>query len=389
MHHTVRVAVAAALCTLVPAVAIAKAKPTGFDPARAQALSAVPVRVVVLHDRLRSQWAYGSYNMSSDFATQALMNNTVNNMISSGMPAGAAIGAGALGGAIAGAIIDANMRQQARSQVERADALFEAQQCKLALGDSFATAIDHAVAGSAWGAATTPRHDVLAEGKKLADVLGDTPERQQFTVTYSMTPDYSQLVTTIGISTYVASLKAENARRDDPAWTDEIVIASDPLPLADKTPEDIAASLAAEDKRHADTGVGLLIKAANAGDDDARRKAIELTDAHRKNVREAKQKQWSPGEAALRRAMAWSADGCAPLRAAADQQAREAEALLGRLFRGELPQRANEFDRHAATVLSGTERTVEARAIGQYVMGRGGTSSLLPYRYAWYPSSAK
>lgn len=388
MLHTARTALAVGLLCLAPSAAhAARPKPTGFDPARAAAVSALPVRVVVLNDRLRSQWAYGAYSLSADFAAQAAVNNVVSNAIASGMSSGAAIGAGALGGAIAGAIIDANMRAQARGQVERADALLAGRGCRLDLAVPLADAVDRAIRASSWGMATSPRRDVVAPGQKTGDLLADTPERQQFTVTYSMTPDYEYLVTSINVATYAAALKPEKARRDDPAWVDELVIVSDPMTLAEKTPADVEAAVAAELERHRATGMAALVKAANSGDREARKQAVKLTDEHRRNMKEAKAAQWTPGEAAARRAAMWAADACAPLRAAADAQVAEAEALLGRLFRGELPARVSEPGRVLDYTFAGDEgaRVVEARPVGLYASGRAGTTPRLGFRYSWLP----
>lgn len=386
MTYTARTALAVGLLCLVPTAATAaRPKPTGFDPARADALSTLPVRIVVLNDRLRSQWSYGSYSVSGDFMAQAMVNNVVNNAIASGMSSGAAIGAGALGGAIAGAIIDANMRSQARSEVERADRLFDEQGCKLELGDPFAGAVERALAARSWGAALAPRRDVVGEGRQLDALLADTPERQQFTITYSMTPDYAHLVTTIHVSAHAAALKPADARKNDPAWFDELVLVSDPMLLADKTPDDVQAAVAAEHARHLASGVVELVKAANAGDRKARKDAVALLQTHRINLREANQPAWTPGEAALKRAGAWSTDSCAPLQAAAEQQVQEAETLIARLFSGELPARV-EKAQFPIMPIAGTERAVEARGVGMYVLGRGGSSPTLGYRYSWLPA---
>lgn len=388
MSHLVRTALAVGLCLAMPAAWAARPKPTGFDPARANALAALPIRVVVLNDGLRSQWAYASYSISGDFASQAVINNAVNNMIAGGASPGAAIGAGAIGGALAGAIIDANMRAQAQRQVERADALLDERKCRLDLAPAFSTAVDRAVAATGWGAGRTPRHDLLAERQELDKLLADTPERQQVTITYSMTPDYANLVSTLTVATYAVGLKPERARKDDPAWIDELVIASDPVPLADKTPADVEAAIKAEDERHLATGIVELVRAANAGDSTARRKAVELTERHRRYLRDAKATQWTPGEATMQRASRWVADDCAALRAAGEQQAREAEVLLTRLFRGELPTRS-EVAARVPPPLDGTDRVVEARGGGMYLMGRGGTIPMLGYRYSWLPLARK
>lgn len=392
MSQTARTALAVGLLFVAPATALAaRPKPTGFDPARAEVLAPLPHRVVVMNDRLRSQWAYGGYHIASDFGAQAAINNAVGHAIASGMSTGAAVGAGALGGVIAGAIIEANLRAQASQQVGRADALFAEQGCKLDLGTPLADAVARAVAARPWGAQVLPRRDVVTARQKLDDLVEDTPERQQFTVSYSMTPDYAHLVTTIDVATHAAALKQAKARKDDPAWTDEIVIVSDAMEIADKTPADVEAAVAAEQARHRATGVGALIKAANAGDADARREAVKLTDVNRRNLKEARQPQWTPGDAARKRASLWAADGCAPLRAAADQQVAEAEALLGRLFRGELPARVNAFERNAPAGIAGDpgERVVASRAVGMYLMGRGGSVPQLAYRYSWLPADAK
>lgn len=388
MSLFVRTALAVGLCLAASTAWAARPKPTGFDPERASILSSVPVRVVVLNDALRSQWAYASYSVTGDAVAQTMVNNTMNNMIASGMPAGAAIGAGALGGAIAGAIIDANMRAVARSQVERADTLMAQRKCLIDVGTGLSKAVDHAVSATPWGASITPRHDVLGADQKVDKLLADTPERLQVLITYSMTPDYSNLISTLSVSTYASALKDEHARKDDPAWLDELVIASDPAPLAAKTDVDIVAAKKAEDERYLASNFSSLVKAANAGDGEARKQAIVMMSVHRRNLREAAQDTWSTAEEALQRAAHWSADDCAALRTAAAQQAVEADTLLSRLFGGQLPPRS-EAGASIQSPLQGADRVVESRSVGMYLMGRGGDTPTLSRRYSWLPVATR
>lgn len=391
MSFPIRRVLAVALCLIASSTSAAWAarpKPTGFDPARASALSALPVRVVLLNDTLRSQWAYGSYSVTGDIVGQTVINNTVNNMISSGMPAGAAIGAGALGGALAGAIIDAQMRAQALSQVERADGLIAQRKCRIDVGSGLVKAVDRAVGSTPWGAASVLRHDRLDEGQKLDKLVADTPERMQVLITYSMTPDYSNLVSTLNVASYASALKAEGARKGEPAWLDDLVIASDPMPLAAKTSADIEAATKAEDERYRTSGIAELVKAANGGDDAARKQAVTLMSNHRQYLREARKADWTPGEAAMQRAIAWSANDCAMLRTVAAQHAQEAESMLSRLFQGQLPARS-EAGARIPSPLEGTERVVESRGVGMYVMGRGGDTPTMSYRYSWMPAPSK
>lgn len=379
---TSRATTAALLLCLVPCGAFA-AQPAGHDASRIQSLSGLPVHVVLLNDRVRSQIAYAYRSVANDAVTQQAMHNAMVNTPGLSMAQGAA--AGALGGAIASAIINAQMLAAAKNQVELADATMREHQCLPDHGQVLGEALQRAVVHSSWGPEATVQRHVVGPRQRVADLVPAELERYVLTASYSISPDYSALITTVNASAYSPKVGEQKKWQRDPAWSDELVVVSDRVLVPPKSQADIDAAVAEEDARYAKLDVPSLVAKANAGDRDARGKAVKLMSEHKRALKAAREKNWSPAFEAQQRARVWSADGCARLNAALAANTGEVEAMLSQLFLGELPQRVSEASAELPAPLSADTRQVRAEAVGVYRMARGDGDVPLAYRFSWLP----
>ena len=376
--------VAAALACACGSAHAAKDGPGGHDPSQGEILSAMSVHAVAAHDRLKSQISYGYIDVGTTATTVAdnLYTNTP------GLSYGTAAAAGIAGGLIASALINAEAKASAERQVRDADTEFERAQCKLSNTDAVLGAIERSVGGTPWGAEVGVQRHVLAPDQSVDDLVPQDAPRYEMVATYSMTPDYSALVTSVTLAAYSAQLPGAPGRwQKKPAWSDDLVVVSDVVPLADKTAADIEAAISRETTRYADTGVYKLIQAANAGDRTARRTASSLLRTHKARMREAKGQEWTPREAAAARARAWTVDDCSLVRSALAQGATDIETLLDRLFAGSLPARveADGTSEPAVPLRDDTDRVMHARSGGQYVASAADAVAPLMWRYSWYP----
>ncbi|GGK10676.1 hypothetical protein [Luteimonas terricola] len=339
------------------------------------------VHAVAAHDRLKSQITYGYINVGATAA------NATNNLYAStpGLSYGSAAAAGLAGGLIASVLINAEAKASAKNQVRDANTEFDRAQCKLSNTDALLGAIERSVGGTPWGAGRSVQRHVLAPDHSVDDLVPQDEPRYELVATYSMTPDYSALVTSVALAAYSAQLPGAPTRwQKKPAWSDDLVVVSDIVPLARKTPADVEAAISRETTRFADTGAYKLIQAANAGDRTARRAASGLLRTHQARMREAKRLEWTPREAAAARARAWTADDCSLVRSALTQGATDIETLLSRLFAGSLPARV-ETDVTEAPLRDDTDRVVQALPDGQYVARAVDADAPLGWRYSWYP----
>lgn len=339
------------------------------------------VHAIAAHDRPKSQITYGYIDVGATAASAA--NNLY--MSTPGLSYGSAAVAGLAGGLIASALINAEAKASAHHQVRDADTEFERAQCKLSNTDALLGAIEHSVGGTPWGAGRSVQRHVLAPDHSVDDLVPQDAPRYELVATYSMTPDYSALVTSVTLAAYSAQLPGAPTRwQKKPVWSDDLVVVSDVVPLANKTPADVQAAISRETARYADSGVYKLIQAANAGDRSARRTASALLRTHKARMREAKGLEWTPREAAAARARVWTADDCSLVRSALAQGATDIETLLGRLFAGSLPARV-ETGETVVPLRDDTDRVVQVRPGGQYVARAVGTNAPLAWRYSWYP----
>lgn len=375
---------AAVLACACGAAHAAKERPGGHDQSQEELLSGMAVHAVAAHDRLKSQITYGYINVGSTAA------NATNNLYASmpGLSYGSAAAAGLAGGLIASALINAEAKASARNQVADANTEFERAQCKLSNTDALLGAMERSVGGTPWGAGRSVNRHVLGPGHSVDDLVPQDEPRYELVATYSMTPDYSALVTSVALAAYSAQLPGATTRwQKKPAWSDDLVVVSDVVPLAAKTPADVQAAISREATRYADSGVYRLIHAANGGDREARRSASALLRTHQARMREAKGLEWTAREAAAARARAWTADDCSLVRSALTQGATDIETLLGRLFAGSLPARAETgaTDVTVVPLRDDTDRVVRVLADGQYVASAVDADAPLGWRYSWYP----
>lgn len=372
---------AAVLVCAYGAAHAAKDGPGGHDPSQDELLSGMAVHAVAAHDRLKSQITYGYINVGTTAgnAANSLYMNTP------GLSYGSAAAAGLAGGLIASALINAEAKAAARNVVRDANTEFERAQCKLSNTDALMGAIERSVGATPWGAGRSVQQHVLPPDRSVDDLVPQDEPRYELVATYSMTPDYSALVTSVALAAYSAQLPGAPTRwQKKPALSNDIVVVSDVVQLADKTPADVEAAISRETARYADSGVYKLIQAANAGDRTARRTASTLLRTHKSRMREAKGLEWTPREAAAARARAWAADDCGLVRSALAQGATDVETLLSRLFAGSLPARA-ETGETVVPLGDDTDRVVQVGLNGQYVARAVDAHAPLGWRYSWYP----
>ena len=88
---------------------------------------------------------------------------------------------------------------------------------------------------------------------------------------------------------------------------------------------------------------------------------------------------------AAQRSRVWSANGCERLRQALASNAGELQAMLDRLYSGQLPPRVDEVPGQPLPEPIAGTRQVMAEPVGLYRMTRAGDDVTLAYRYSWLP----
>jgi hypothetical protein len=388
-RHPRRVVLAAALLAATCGLA---ATPIGsFDATSAAALHGVPVDVVVLNDRVRAQIAYQyvSVDPNGTIAQGAMM---------PGMPAGAGM-AGAAGGALAGALINASMRAAATAPVQPAYASLVAAQCAVPGADALARDIEASVRATPWGGDAQVNRYVLVSEEGPSRVALKEDARVVVSATYSLSPDFSTLVTSLTASAYSGALPgAPKDWQRQPAWSDQLVVVSDRLDVGAKTPEDAAHLVALENAAHQAT-LNALIDKANAGDRDARDQIKVEKSWHNGRLRAANAPEWTEAGEILRRSELWSQDGCARLKQAMQANDTEIRRMLDGLFAGRAPDATSALPRTTAFVTRAAvaaaavepaapagERRIVASPGNLRVSQRAGDKDVpLLYLYSWLP----
>lgn len=373
--------------------AVQAAEPAGFYVEHAQVLGGLQRHVVVLNEELRTQLPYGS-SVHDPYLTQQLAQNAVANTLST-VPAasmGQMMAAGAAGGLIAGAIIAAAMKEEAKSLVEPAHLSLQEAGCRLPGGQALASAVSESMAAAPWARGVSPQHVVLSGNSDIDDVVDTKTSRHVLSAAYSMAPDFSTVITSLKVDTYAPGIgDADRKWASRPARTDRLIVFSDQVSLAPKTPEDIEKALAREHERHASGPARELIAKANAGDIQARKAVVPLIKDHEKRLREAKLADWTPANAAVMRSRMWSSDGCRTLADALQANNAELGRLLADLYAGRLPVAA-EVDPRDAQVDTMAPLPDEEPGIRKtlslpgnlYLSRRGGDHAPLAHLYTWY-----
>ena len=303
-----------------------------YDPAASQALRDIPVYLVLLNDELKVQLAY-TYT-SVDPSLLPYYNAPV-----PGLSTGAGIAAGALGAALGEAIANAAQYERAEKAVVPAYGQLQGARCTLPAASGLADGLERGVRRSAWGATTPMQRLVLGDQQKLDKLLDQNQPRQVLLASYSMSPDFSTVITSVNLSVYSNTFAGAPKRwQTRPAWSNLLIVFSEQVAAPPpKTEQDTTGLVLAENERFARTPAAQLIAAANNGDPFSRKQALHLVKEHEQYLREARKKKWTPAMTAARNSRYWTSNGCAPLSAAIESNARELETLLERLYAGELP----------------------------------------------------
>ena len=365
----------------------------GFYAANAERLREIPTRVVVLHPELRTQLPYGV--SSYDPHLSSTMASSISGNLA-GMPGvsfGQAVGAGIAGGLIAGAIVSAVEKNAAESMVEDAHANLQQAGCALPDGGDLARVLAEGAAQAPWADGTAPSSFVLGEKQDVKDVVDTRAPRHVLVATYSMTPDFSTVVTSLMVDTYADGFEGSDERRwaSRPLRSDRLLVFSDQVALPDKGAGEVEAAVAAEKERYAAGPIAGLVARANAGDINARKKAATLMRDHERRMREARAPDWTPAQAAARRSALWTADDCRPLASALAANNEELGRLVAALYASALPvagprpKKAPPVDIMSplATEEPGVRRTL-ALPDNFWLSRRGGDYAPLTHLYTWY-----
>jgi hypothetical protein len=354
----------------------------GYDVQHSEALQGVPVEVVILNDRLRSQIAYQVQDVNYAQVQQA-----TENALGPAAYSTAGVAAGALGSALGNAIANAIALQQAEKVAKPADAALKAAQCDLAVSDELAGSVEQTLRDTPWGATATVNRHVLSGEQGLDDVVAKNSSRYVIALSYSMSPDFSAVMTTATALAYSQAIPgAPEHWQKKPAWVDEVVVVSNQMALAPKTDADVQRALAVENARYAATGADDLIAKANGGDDVARKHAVPLADEHRRLLHDANGKKWSASSGAYRRSELWSENQCGPLREALQANNADVVQTLKQLFAGQMPAPVSAKRLNINSLLDGEtagERRVIAIPGNLYLMRRGGDNVPIAYRLSW------
>lgn len=307
--------------------AYASTEKPGYLPERHASAGALPMHVVIEQAKVRPQIAYGY--VSTPYPTQTYP----------GMSFGQGLGVNLAGGLIASAIINGAEYAQAKSFARGPYGVLLEAKCDLPVDQPISERVGDAIR-NAWPQVAAQTR-VLTEDEKLKDAVDGKSPRYVFRVSTSLAPDFSALMTTVEAAAYPATAN-NGAVAFKPAWQDTVIVVSDKLVLAPKTPADVESMVAAENARHAALNLGPLIAQANAEgpSSPARKKVVEAQKENRARLKEARRATWSPATEAEMRARMWSADQCRALSAAIDANAAETGAALAALFSGAVKQEA-------------------------------------------------
>lgn len=361
----------AALALSTP-VRAAKSEPPGYTPDRAAIAASLPLYVIATNTRVRPQVAYGYLGTPGVAYTGNYP----------GMSMGQTMGANMAGGLIAGALINGAMYVEAKSAARDYFAPVEAAGCALPVDAPVQAEIAAAANRSPWGSAVRAQLHGFDDGD-VADVVPDVAARHVATVSTSLTPDLGGLVTTVQLAGHPSDPARANSARD-PAWVDTLIVVSDRAAIPAKTPADTERMLREEAARYAASGAEALIAKVNGEGARAsradRRAAVDAVRLNRRNVREAKEPQWSPRTEALARATLWSQNDCARLRQAIAANAAEVGRLMDALYAQTLPTRLGADETATLPEPDGVRNAV-ALPGGAYVSRVGGEGVTLGFRH--------
>lgn len=392
MKHAVACRLLAGLCLSFAAVHARAADAPGFYAQNADHLRDIPIHIVALNADLRTQLPYGTSNY--DPYLSGVLQNSINNALATvpGLSMGQAVAAGAAGGLIAGALIAAAEKEAAESAVEAAHATLQQAQCLLPGGQELARVLGEGASHAPWAGDAAPRTFVLGAKQDVDDVVDSKARRHVLAATYSMTPDFSTVITSLKVDLYSDGIEGADRRwASRPVRSERLIVFSDQVQIPAKTPEDIETEVALEKERFAAGPASALIAKANAGDLQARKNAAALVRTHERLLREARAPNWTPAAAAAKRSRVWAADGCQLLVASLNANNEELRRLVVDLYGAGLPvsepleakQARIDIMSPLATEEPGVRKT-HALPGNLYLSRRGGDYATLMHLYTWY-----
>lgn len=359
----------------------------GYRPERAEQAAQWPVYLVTLNERVRPQVGYGWQGPAADTYLQ-LMSQTTMQYMQPYMGSDQSIVGGALGGAIGGAIVGAALHAAVRDDASQGLAVLQRSGCDLPVGAPLRDTVRTALARAPWGADVQPvLVDGSAEGWE-AQVPHDRP-RQVFTVTSSMAPGFTALVTTVDAAAYAPETGANgDAWQKKPLWRDHLIVVSEPVVLPAKTQADIDRMVADENARFAASGdievIDRVAKDRYGSSKADRSRAVAAHSRHQTYLRFAQSKDWAPTELGRRRAELWNREQCAPMRAAVTLAVAESARMLDDLYAQRLPPRLSLKDKIEPTEPAGA-RAIRSLPGGLYVSRNDGGATALGFRYNLLP----
>lgn len=353
----------------------------GYRPERATMAAQMPVYLVVLNSRVRPQIDYPRVPGGTVYVPNPYQYNNI-----PGISFGQAQMAGALGSALAEAMLYAEAKQRATA----AYAPMVGGRCDLAVAARLQQTLREAMARAPWGANVQP---ILIDGDVEdwdKQIPKDRP-RQVFSVSASLTPGLGALMTWVDLAAYSPEGGASGSSwQKKPLWQDQLIVVSDAVTLPAKSDADRARMVAQEDARYAESGdlavVARVAKDIYGAGKSERMRATAADRLHKRNLKLAREADWSLLTEGPRRGELWSQDDCAPMSAALAAATGELGRMLDDLYAQRLPPRlpATHKTKDDPPELPG-ERKIRALPGGVYVSRNEGGIIPLAYRYRLLP----
>lgn len=360
---------------LAPCAMAQAAKPPvpGYSPLVDGAAGTTPVHIVATNTSVRPQLAFGYTPINAIYSAGGYP----------GMSMGQSVGVDVASGIIASALINGALYAEAKGNARDYFEPVSTAGCALAVDAPMHEAIIGAVKRSHWGAAQEPV--VHSTDGDADDLVDSKAARQLFSVSTSLSPDMSWLMTSLQIEGFVPLAEAGERWQRKAAWQDRLIVVSPRLTLPPKSDADRADMLAREQARYAASGTAALIAKVNAARGNAdrrdRAKANEAARLNKRLLKEARQADWTPRTEALRRSQLWSENECAGMQAAITGNAGALSELLDGLYSQTLPPPRDAGDITEVEAPAG-QRTISALPGGGYLSSIGGDDVQLGFRYA-------
>lgn len=300
------------------------------------------------------------------------------------------MGQAALANALGAALADAMIYAEAKQRAAAAYAPVVGGRCDLEIAAPLQQTLREAMARAPWGANVQP---ILIDGDVEdwdKQIPKDRP-RQVFSVSASLTPGLGALLTSVDLAAYSPEGEGSGSSwQKKPLWQDRFIVVSDVVALPAKSDADRARMAAQEDARYAESGdlavVAKVAKDIYGAGKSERMRATAADRLHKRNLKLAREADWSLLTEGPRRGELWSQDDCAPMRAAVAAASGELGRMLDDLYAQRLPPRlpAKHKTKDDPPEAPG-ERKIRALPGGVYVSRNEGGTTPLAYRYHLLP----